>query len=97
MVNKKELVRKGFIVGAGIAAIAKEKTDKVVAEMLKKGHISQAEGKKLVRSVVAEAVVSGKRVAKVLESELSRMVKVAGAASTTRRVSKHHKRKSRRK
>jgi len=97
MVNKKELVRKGFIVGAGIAAIAKEKTDKVVAEMLKKGHISQAEGKKLVRSVVSEAAKSGKRVAKVLESELSRMVKVAGAASTTRRVSKHHKRKSRRK
>ncbi|MFH1275604.1 MAG: hypothetical protein ABIH82_00670 [Candidatus Woesearchaeota archaeon] len=77
MVNKKELMKKGLLVGVGVAAFAKEKTDKFVNELLKKGHINKAEGQRLVKSVVDEAHKSGKKVASVLETELKKVFKAA--------------------
>jgi polyhydroxyalkanoate synthesis regulator phasin len=78
MVKKKELIKKSLLVGAGLAAIAKDRADKLVKEMLKKGHINQAQGKKLVKSVVSEATKSGLRVAKVVETELGKVMNAAG-------------------
>lgn len=78
MVNKKELIRKCLLVGVGVTAYAQDKADKVVKELLRKGHINKTEGKKIVKSVVSEAQKSGKRVSKVLEGELKKLMKATG-------------------
>ncbi len=83
--DKKELVRKGVLLGVGIAALAQEKAEKVAQELVKKGRINKAEGKQLVRSVYQEAAASGKRVAGVLEKELGRVLQAAGRSRKKRR------------
>ena len=71
----KEMMRKSLLLGVGMAAYAQEAAEKVAKELLKKGHVNKAEGKKLVRSVYREAEVSGKRVGKVMQQELHRLMK----------------------
>ena len=77
MGKKEQILRKGLLVGVGVAAYAHKNANKIVKELLKQGHISRKEGEKVVRSVAREAQISGKRVAKVLEKELMRVLKVA--------------------
>ncbi|MBI2151501.1 hypothetical protein HYU21_02120 [Candidatus Woesearchaeota archaeon] len=79
--KKEELLRKSLLLGVGVASFAQDKVGKTVQELLKKGHISRAEGQKLVRKVVAEAQTSGKRIAGVMQSELNRVLKIGGASS----------------
>ena len=74
--KKEDIVKKSLLVGVGLAAFAKGKADKLVRDLVKKGNLKPAEGKKLVKSIYGEAEKSGKKVAKVMESELKRMMGV---------------------
>ena len=74
--KKEDIVKKSLLVGVGLAAFAKGKADKLVSDLVKKGNIKPAEGKKLVKSIYGEAEKSGKKVARVMELELKRIVKV---------------------
>lgn len=78
--KKKELVRKGLLVGVGIAAYAQEKTEKFVKELVKKENLNRAEGKKLVKAIYQEADSSWKRLVKVAEEELKKLLKTAHPA-----------------
>lgn len=75
--DKKEVLKKSLLVGVGLAAHAQEKANKLVNELLKKGHINKSEGKKLVSKVAVEAKKSGERIAKVCETELKKVLKTA--------------------
>ena len=94
MVNKKEVLRKSLLVGVGVATYTKEKTDKLVSDLLKKEHISKSEGKKLVNSVVTEAQKSGKRVADVLETELKKVMRTMAMKNSSCSSCKPMKKKS---
>ena len=59
---KKELLRKGLLLGIGVAAYAQEKAEQLAKDLVRKGHLNKAEGKKLVRAVYGEAQQSGKRI-----------------------------------
>lgn len=72
-----DIVKKSLLFGVGIAAVAQEKAEQVAKELLKRGHINKAEGKRLVTAVAREAGQSGKRIAKVVQSELQRVAKAA--------------------
>lgn len=80
--KKEQIVKKSLLVGVGVAAYAQDKANKIAGELLKKGDLSREEGKKLVRTVYREAEISGQRVAKVLESELKRILNVSGLKSS---------------
>ena len=82
------MLRKSLLLGVGVASFAQDKAGKTVQELLKKGHISRAEGQKLVRKVVAEAQTSGKRIAGVMQSELNRVLKMSGASSPAKKAKK---------
>lgn len=68
--EKKELLRKGLLLGIGVAAYAQEKAEQLAKDLVRKGHLSQAEGKRLVRAVYGEAQQSGKRIVSTLEKEM---------------------------
>lgn len=82
--NQKELLKKGVLVGVGVAAYAQEKTQQVVKELARQGYLNKAEGKKIVRNICTEAEKSGRRVASLLQKELKVILK-ATAASTKKR------------
>ncbi len=71
-----QMVKKGLLVGVGLAAFAKTKAEEAVKELVKKGQINPEEGKKAVRKICLEAEKSGKKVAGVMQSELKRLIKV---------------------
>ena len=77
MVKKNELLRKSVLLGVGMAAYAQEAAEKVAKELLNKGHVNKAQGKKFVRSVYQEAQISGNKVAKVMQAELKHLLKMA--------------------
>ncbi len=70
-----QMVKKGLLVGVGLVAFAKTKAEQVVKELVKKGNLNPAEGKKAVRKICLEAEKSGKRVAEVMQAELKRLIK----------------------
>jgi len=73
--NQKELLKKGLLVGVGVAAYAQEKTQQVVKELARQGYLNKAEGKRLVRNICTEAELSGKRVATLLQKEMNVILK----------------------
>ena len=74
MPKKEELIKKGLLVSLGIAAYAKEKGEKIVNELIKKGEFNKTEGKKLVKTIYQKGRKSGKRISSVIEKELKSLV-----------------------
>lgn len=68
--EKRELLRKGLLLGIGVAAYAQEKAEQLAKDLVHRGHLNKAEGKKLVRAVYEEAQQSGKRIVSALEKEM---------------------------
>lgn len=89
--RKEQIIRKGWLVGVGLAAFAKEKAEKLVKELAKKGHVNTAEGKKLVRTIYREAEKSGKKVSKVMEAELKKVIKTVKAPVKKKKAAKKRK------
>ncbi len=86
--KKDEIIKKSLMIGVGLAAFAKDKSEKMVKDLVKKGKINPKEGKKMVSSIYSEAERSGKKVAKVIESELKKMMKVVSKPAKKKTVKK---------
>jgi polyhydroxyalkanoate synthesis regulator phasin len=87
MVKKEQIISKSLLIGVGVAAYAQEKAEKFVKELTKKGELNKTEGKKFVKAVYQEADKSRKRITKVVESELKKMLKtIAKAAKKTKKT-----------
>jgi polyhydroxyalkanoate synthesis regulator phasin len=89
--ENKKLVRKGLLVGVGIAAFAQEKAEKFVRELVKKEKINKTEGKKLVRTIYSEADKTRKKITSLVETELKKLLK------TVKKPKKPVKRKKKKK
>ncbi len=72
------MLKKGVLVGVGIAAYAQEKAKQVVQELSREGYLDQKEGKRLVKNICKEAEKSGKRIAGVVQKELKVILKGKG-------------------
>lgn len=86
--KREEIVKKSLLVGVGLAAFAKEKSEKLVKDLIKKGHLNPQEGKKLVKNIYTEAELSGKKIASVLEKELIKWIKVVSEQAMKKTVKK---------
>ncbi len=73
--GNKKLVRKGLLVGVGIAAFAQEKAEKFVKELIKKEKINKTEGKKLVKTIYNEADRTRKKITSLVGKELKKILK----------------------
>ncbi|MBU1974733.1 MAG: hypothetical protein KKH52_05045, partial [Nanoarchaeota archaeon] len=76
---KVDLMKKGVLIGVGLAAYAQEHAEKLAKELMKKGKVSHAEGKKMVMKIKKEAEKHGKKVSKMAETEVKRILKAAEA------------------
>ena len=77
---KKELMKKGLLIGIGLAAYARDHANKFAKELVKKGHINEKEGKRMVKGIYNEADRSRKNISKLVEKEINKLVK-AGCKS----------------
>ena len=80
----KDLMKKGVLIGVGLAAYAQEHAEKLAKELMKKGKVTRAEGKKMVMKIKKEAEKQGKRVSKVAETEVRRVLKLAEVKGASR-------------
>ena len=50
-----DYLRKGFLAGLGLAALTKEKLEKVVEDLVSKGELSEQEGKDLANDLMSRS------------------------------------------
>jgi polyhydroxyalkanoate synthesis regulator phasin len=65
-----EWMKKMMLFGFGLAAMTREKTEEFVKELVKKGELSEKEGKQLVNDLVEKS----KKVTRDLEAKTEEMV-----------------------
>ena len=58
----KDIIKKTVLFGLGIGAITKEKADKFVKEMQKKGYLDAKEGRKMVNEMIKESIKTQKKI-----------------------------------
>ena len=62
-----KLLNTGFLLSIGIASITKEKVEKLVMALVKKGKLNESQGRKMVRDVLAKARKEKARVSKIIK------------------------------
>ncbi len=77
-------MRKGVLIGVGLAAYAQEHAEKLAKELIKKHKVTKKEGKAMVRKIKREAEKHGKKVSKMAEAEIKRVLKAAEAKGASR-------------
>ena len=95
---KVDLMKKGVLIGVGLAAYAQEQAERLAKELIRKGKINQKDGIKLVSKIKKEAEKHGKTVSRLAETELRRVLQAAeckGAKRMGMTCGKGSKRKKR--
>jgi polyhydroxyalkanoate synthesis regulator phasin len=71
------LLKKMIWLGAGLAVMTTEKIEAVVAELIKKGQLSEREGKELAAELVARSIKAkeelGEKVEKIMSDTLQKL------------------------
>jgi len=65
------LLKKMIWLGAGLAVMTTEKIEAVVAELIKKGQLSEKEGKELAAELVARSLTAKKELGEKVEKTMS--------------------------
>ena len=73
----KDLVKKSALIGLGALSITKEKIEKLVKHMEKQGHVSEKEGRILVKQLLRQSKKHVSKMQKVIEKEVDRALKAA--------------------
>ncbi|MDO9527988.1 MAG: phasin family protein [Syntrophales bacterium] len=63
-------IKKTMLVGVGLAAVTREKIEEIIGELVKKGELSEKEGKVMVDELVEKS----KKVKKDLEKKVEKIV-----------------------
>jgi len=58
----KKLMDKGFLLSIGLASVGKDKLEKVIKQLVRKGKISEKDGRKLVRDLIKRSKVEKKKI-----------------------------------
>jgi polyhydroxyalkanoate synthesis regulator phasin len=71
------LLKKMIWLGAGLAVMTTEKIEAVVAELIKKGQLSEKEGKELAAELIARSLTAkkelGEKVEKIMSDTLQKL------------------------
>ena len=63
-----DLVKKAMLTGIGVASLTKDKIEEIAKEFTQKGKLSEQEGEKLVREMVAKTEESKEELKKQIDS-----------------------------
>lgn len=98
-----DMVRDLGLLGIGLYALTKEKAEKFVKDMQKKGQLNETEGKKLVRKLLADSKKQSEKlekdVMKLVEAKIKKMPLASQKKldALEKRVSKLEKAKAKKK
>jgi polyhydroxyalkanoate synthesis regulator phasin len=67
-----ELLRKTILLGAGLAVLTTEKIEEAVAEIVRKGQLSQKEGKELAAELIEKSKKARKELGEKIEKITNR-------------------------
>lgn len=71
----KDLINKGLAFGLGLAVVSKEQIEKFVEEMVKKGEVSTAESKDLMRELFEKGEAEKKEMNARIHEQLAKLLK----------------------
>jgi polyhydroxyalkanoate synthesis regulator phasin len=70
-----ELLKKGFYTGLGLALVTKEKAEELAKELVKKGELSEKEGKGFVEEILKKSKEAEKEFEKKAETLVNNAIK----------------------
>jgi len=76
-----DLARKAMLMGIGALSMTKEAVENVVEELVKKGELTQQEGKKLADEVLERGRKEQARIQEAVEKAVVKVITDAGAAT----------------
>lgn len=76
-----DMIKKLFMAGLGVAALTEEKVSKIVDELVKKGEISEQEGKGAVKSLLGQVEDNKKFVEEKIQEHMDIFLKKAKIAT----------------
>jgi len=71
----KDLINKGLAFGLGLAVVSKEQIEKLVDELVKKGEVSSAESKEMVRELFEKGEAEKKEMNIRIHEQLEKLLK----------------------
>lgn len=71
----RDLINKGLAFGLGLAVVSKEQIEKVVDELVKKGEVSAAESKELMRELLEKGEAEKKEMNARIHDQLKNILK----------------------
>jgi len=71
----KDLINKGLAFGLGLAMVSKEQIEKFVDELVKKGDVSAAESKELIRKLFEKGEAEKKEMNARIHEQLEKLLK----------------------
>ncbi|MEA2036629.1 MAG: hypothetical protein U9O94_03920 [Nanoarchaeota archaeon] len=72
-----DIVKKGLLTAIGTASIARDKANKILSGISKKGLISRKQATTLVKRLARDAEKEGKKIQRIISAELKKDVKKA--------------------
>ena len=69
------LLKKTIWLGAGLVVMTKEKIEAAVAELIKKGQLSEKEGKELVTELIARSLTAKKELGEKIDNMITDALK----------------------
>jgi polyhydroxyalkanoate synthesis regulator phasin len=97
MSTKKEQVKKhakkAVNVGLGVVQLVGEQVNSILGSLEKEGHINRAEGKRMAKSVLAEANKFQKKISGTVDKKVKKVVNSSSTKSTPQRRTKALKKK----
>jgi len=68
-------IKKGILIGIGLAAVAKEQTKKVLKELEKKGLVNKPKAQRMAKELFRKAQAKERKIESMLKKELLRDLK----------------------
>ncbi|MBI4155315.1 hypothetical protein HY498_04485 [Candidatus Woesearchaeota archaeon] len=65
-------IKKGILIGIGLAAVAKEQTKKILKELEKKGIVNKPKAQRMAKDLFRKAQAKERKIENMLKKELTR-------------------------
>ena len=82
----KDVIKKAFLLGLGVASMTKSQTEKIVKGLVKNNSVTIKEGKDMLKKVKKHAAKEAKKVSKFAQKEVKRAVNDIKSASKSHTI-----------
>ena len=76
-----DIVKKGALIGLGVASLTKEKAEQMAKELEKRGELSSKDTKKLIARLKGESTKQSSRLQKMVREEIAKAIRTLDEAT----------------